>query len=35
MSACRNGNIAIARMLTGEFHASVDIQDTVRAIVSL
>ena len=35
MLACNNGHIDIARMLLGEFHANVDIQDKVRAIVRL
>ena len=35
MLACLNGRIDIARMLAGEFHANVDIQNTVRAIVRL
>ena len=35
MMACMNGEIDIARMLVGEFHANIDIQDTVRAIVRL
>ena len=33
--ACYNGHIDTARMLLGEFHAEVDIQNTVRAIVRL
>ena len=35
MSACMKGHIDTARMLVGEFHANVDIQDTVRAMVRL
>ena len=35
MKACLNGGIDTARMLVGEFHANIDIQDTVRAIVRL
>ena len=35
MLACNRGDIDTARMLLGEFHASVDIQDKVRAIVRL
>ena len=35
MRACVNGYIDIARMLLGEFHANVDIQDKVRAILRL
>ena len=35
MNACSNGHSDIARMLAGEFHANIDIQDMVRAIVSL
>ena len=35
MLACLNGYIDIARMLLGEFHANIDIQNKVRAIVRL
>ena len=35
MDSCKEGEIDIARMLLGEFHANVDIQNTVRAIVRL
>ena len=35
MKACSEGHIDTARMLLGEFHANVDIQDKVRAIVRL
>ena len=35
MWACHNGHIDIARMLVGEFHANVDIQKKVTAIVGL
>ena len=35
MWACWNGHIDTARMLLGEFHANIDIQDMVRAIVRL
>ena len=35
MEACSDGHIDIARMLVGEFHANIDIQDEVRAIVRL
>ena len=35
MKACSEGHIDTARMLAGEFHASIDIQDKVRAIVRL
>ena len=31
MLACRNGHIDIARMLVGEYHASIEIRDSVRA----
>ena len=33
MRACMNGHIDIARMLLGEFHADIDIQNKVRAIL--
>ena len=33
MWACINGHIDTARMLLGEFHANIDIQSKVRAIV--
>ena len=35
MLACGNGRIDTARMLLGDFHANIDIQDMVRAIVRL
>ena len=35
MWACLKGHIDTARMLLGEFHANIDFQDTVRAIVRL
>ena len=35
MKACWNGHIDTARMLLGEFHANIDIQSEVRAIVIL
>ena len=35
MLACSKGHIDTARMLLGEFNASVDIQNKVRAIVRL
>ena len=35
MYACVHGHIDTARMLAGEFHANVDIQNKVRAIVRL
>ena len=35
MLACNIGRIDIARMLVGECHANIDIQNTVRAIVKL
>ena len=35
MLACGNGYIDTARMLVGDFHANIDIQNTVRAIVRL
>ena len=35
MWACLKGHIDTARMLVGEFHANIDIQNTVRAIVRL
>ena len=35
MGACKAGHIDIARMLVSEFHAKVDIQNDVRAIVRL
>ena len=35
MGACSNGHIDTARMLLGEFHANIDIQNEVRAIVRL
>ena len=35
MLACWNGDIDTARMLLGEFHANIDIQDKVRATVRL
>ena len=35
MYACEDSHIDTARMLLGEFHANIDIQDTVRAIVRL
>ena len=35
MLACRYGHVHTARMLVDEFHANVDIQDKVRAIVRL
>ena len=33
MNAFLNGNIDTARMLAGEFHANIDILNTVRAIL--
>ena len=35
MWACENGHVDTARMLAGEFHANIDIQSMVRAIVRL
>ena len=35
MAACENGHIEIVRMLVGEYHANIDIQNTVRAIMRL
>ena len=35
MMACRYGYIDTARMLVGEFHAKIDFQNKVRAIVRL
>ena len=35
MYACSTGHVDTARMLAGEFHANIDIQDNVRAIVRL
>ena len=35
MYACEDGQFYIARMLGGEFHANIDIQSKVRAIVRL
>ena len=35
MAACSKGHIDTARMLLGEFHASIDIRNKVRAIVRL
>ena len=35
MDACYKGKIDTARMLVGEFHANIDIQNKVRAIVRL
>jgi len=35
MEACGNGHIDTARMLLGEFHANIEIQNDVRAIVRL
>ena len=35
MLACRSGHIDIARMLLGEFHANINIQNTVKLIVRL
>ena len=33
--ACREGHMDIARMLVGEYHANIDIQNTVSVIVRL
>ena len=35
MAACLNGHIDTVRMLLGEFHANVNIQSKVRAVVRL
>ena len=35
MMACYHGYIDIARMLVGEYHANIDIQNTVSVIVRL
>ena len=35
MEACSNGEIDTACILAGEFHANIDIQNKVRAIVRL
>ena len=35
MLACMEGHVDISRMLLGDFHANIDIQNTVRAIVRL
>ena len=35
MLVCSNGHIDIARMLVGEFHANIEIQNTVIVIVRL
>ena len=35
MTACMFDHIDAARMLLGEFHANIEIQNTVRAIVRL
>ena len=35
MSACSTGHIDIVRMLVGEYHANIDIQTKVRAIMRL
>ena len=35
MLACYNVDIDIARMLVGEYHANIDIQNNVRGIVKL
>ena len=35
MLACMNGDVDIARMLLGEFHANIEVQNKVRAIVRL
>ena len=35
MWACEKGHIDTARMLVGEFHANIEIQNEVRAIVRL
>ena len=35
MEACRKGHIDTARMLLGEFHVNIEIQNKVRAIVRL
>ena len=33
MYACQRGHVDTARVLVGEFHANIDIQDNVREIV--
>ena len=35
MRACKNGHIDTARILVCEFHANIDIQNKVRAMVRL
>ena len=35
MWACKKGHIDIARMLLGEYHAHIDIQNRVRVIARL
>ena len=35
MYACSNGHFDTARMLLGDFHADIDIQNKVRAVMRL